>query len=107
MQWFCRTEQNPILKGSCLPVTQTIGICLHQISVVILLCFIKNTVKQHCSLNEKVAIYCEEDNGMEVDAETHDDLKIIVVNNSATVVGLIHLIHWNEYFGNSRNKQLQ
>ena len=38
-------------------------------------------------LRKKVAIYCEEDNGMEVDAETHDDLKSIVVNNSATVVG--------------------
>ena len=50
--------------------------------------------KEHCKttlqlerLRTKVAIYCEEDNGTEVDAETHDDLKSIVVNYSATVVG--------------------
>eukprot|EP00731_Ephydatia_muelleri_P018846 Em0011g886a len=50
--------------------------------------------KEHCKttlqlerLRKKVAIYCEEDNGTEVDAETHDDLKSIVVDYSATVVG--------------------
>ena len=45
------------------------------------------TTLQLVRFREKVAIYCEEDNGMEVDAETHDDLKSIVVNNSASVVG--------------------
>lgn len=34
-----------------------------------------------------MAVYCEEDNRVEVDDETYDDLKSIVVNNSATVVG--------------------
>ena len=38
-------------------------------------------------LRKKVAHFCEEDIDMEVDAETHDGLKSIIVNNSATVVG--------------------
>ena len=47
----------------------------------------RKTTLQIERLRKKVARYCEEDDGMEVDDETHDDLKSIVANNSATVVG--------------------
>ena len=50
--------------------------------------------KEHCKttlqlerLRKKLARYCEENDGMEVDDETHDDLMSIMANNSATVVG--------------------